>query len=102
MKQTATVATPLRLALYFCLGVGVVVSSSMSAQQEASPLVDQTSENDLPRNAEGIALTGDPRQDENLELSGGRGMLLMRHYLSSVRYNERGNGVTLCKYRSRS
>ena len=44
----------------------------------------------------------DPREEENLERSCGRGLLLMKHYLSSVRYNERGNGVTLCKQRSGS
>jgi serine/threonine-protein kinase RsbW len=46
------------------------------------------------------ARVADPRHDENLVLSSGRGILLMSHYLSSVRYNERGNGVTLCKQRS--
>lgn len=34
--------------------------------QTNSPLKDGSSYNDLPRNPEGIALTGDPRQDENL------------------------------------
>jgi len=43
----------------------------------------------------------DPREEENLEQSCGRGLLLMKHFLSSVRYNERGNGVILCKRRSR-
>ena len=42
----------------------------------------------------------DPRTPENLEWAGGRGLLLMRSYLTWVRYNERGNGVTLCQYRS--
>lgn len=46
------------------------------------------------------AQVADPREEENLERSCGRGLLLMMHYLSSVRYNERGNGVTLCKHRS--
>lgn len=64
MKQTATVATPLRLALYFCLGVGVVVSSSMSAQQEASPLVDhdeQAPESIIVQQSE--TSTASPAQD---------------------------------------
>jgi serine/threonine-protein kinase RsbW len=42
----------------------------------------------------------DPRTPENLERPGGRGLLLMRSYLTWLRYNERGNVVTLCKCRS--
>jgi serine/threonine-protein kinase RsbW len=42
----------------------------------------------------------DPLDPENLERPGGRGLLLMRHYLTWVRYNERGNGVALCRRRS--
>jgi serine/threonine-protein kinase RsbW len=42
----------------------------------------------------------DPRTPENLERLGGRGLLLMRSYLTWVRYNPQGNGVTLCKCRS--
>jgi len=42
----------------------------------------------------------DPTSPERLELPGGRGLHLMRRCLSSVRYNERGNAVTLCKRRS--
>jgi serine/threonine-protein kinase RsbW len=42
----------------------------------------------------------DPLAPANLERPSGRGLLLMRSYLSWVRYNRRGNGVTLCKRRS--
>ena len=42
----------------------------------------------------------DPLAAENLERPSGRGLLLMRHYLSWVRHNARGNAVTLCKRRS--
>jgi serine/threonine-protein kinase RsbW len=42
----------------------------------------------------------DPRAPENLVKSNGRGLLLMRHFLSWVRFNERGNRVTLCQVRS--
>jgi serine/threonine-protein kinase RsbW len=42
----------------------------------------------------------DPFAPENLEKPSGRGVLLMRYYLSWVRYNERGNRVTLCKQRA--
>jgi serine/threonine-protein kinase RsbW len=39
----------------------------------------------------------DPLSTGGLERLCGRGLLLMRRYLSSVRYNDRGNAVTLCK-----
>jgi serine/threonine-protein kinase RsbW len=42
----------------------------------------------------------DPLALENLERSCGRGVFLMRYYLTWVRYNEQGNRVTLCKRRS--
>jgi serine/threonine-protein kinase RsbW len=42
----------------------------------------------------------DPLCSEGVGRSGGRGLLLMRHYMSSVRYSGRGNAVTLCKQRS--
>jgi serine/threonine-protein kinase RsbW len=42
----------------------------------------------------------DPRAPENRERPGGRGVFLMRHYMTWVRYNERGNCVTLCRRRS--
>jgi len=43
----------------------------------------------------------DPRASENWDRPGGRGLLLMRYYMTWVRYDERGNRVTLCKRRSR-
>jgi serine/threonine-protein kinase RsbW len=42
----------------------------------------------------------DPLDPENLERACGRGVFLMRHYMSEVSYNDRGNRVTLCKRRS--
>ena len=42
----------------------------------------------------------DPTRPENLDRPGGRGLLLIRHYMTWVRFSERGNRVTLCKYRS--
>ena len=42
----------------------------------------------------------DPLAPENLEKSSGRGLLLMRTYMTWIRYNECGNQVTLCKQRS--
>jgi serine/threonine-protein kinase RsbW len=42
----------------------------------------------------------DPTAPENLDRPGGRGLLLMRHFMTWVRFSPRGNRVTLCKYRS--
>ena len=42
----------------------------------------------------------DPTLPENLDRPGGRGLLLMRHYMTWVRFSGRGNCVTLCKDRS--
>jgi serine/threonine-protein kinase RsbW len=42
----------------------------------------------------------DPRDAENLERSCGRGLFLMRAYMTWIRYNASGNCVTLCKRRS--
>jgi len=41
----------------------------------------------------------DPLDPENLERACGRGVFLMRHYMTWVKYNECGNRVTLCKRR---
>jgi serine/threonine-protein kinase RsbW len=42
----------------------------------------------------------DPTEDENLEKPCGRGIMLMRAFLSVVEYNERGNRVVLEKNRN--
>ncbi len=42
----------------------------------------------------------DPLAPENLERPGGRGVFLIRQYMTWVQYNESGNGVTLCKVKS--
>ena len=42
----------------------------------------------------------DPTCDENLEKPCGRGILLMRSYMSQVEYNSQGNCVTMEKLRS--
>ena len=41
----------------------------------------------------------DPTEDENIERPCGRGVMLMKAYMSDVRYNPCGNRVTLTKYR---
>jgi serine/threonine-protein kinase RsbW len=40
----------------------------------------------------------DPTSDENLEMCSGRGILLMRAYMTSVVFNPQGNKVTLTKF----
>lgn len=42
----------------------------------------------------------DPTADENLERPCGRGIMLMRAFMSSIVYNETGNRVVLEKHRS--
>jgi serine/threonine-protein kinase RsbW len=39
----------------------------------------------------------DPRQEELLEVPGGRGVLLIKEIMNEVRYNERGNVITMVK-----
>ena len=39
----------------------------------------------------------DPTAVENLERPCGRGLMLMRHYMTEVAYNGRGNRVTMSK-----
>jgi serine/threonine-protein kinase RsbW len=41
----------------------------------------------------------DPRSDENIDKPGGRGVFLMRYYMTWVEFNERGNCVLMCKQR---
>jgi serine/threonine-protein kinase RsbW len=41
----------------------------------------------------------DPTAVENLERPSGRGLMLMRHYMNEVNYNDRGNSVRMCKLR---
>jgi serine/threonine-protein kinase RsbW len=42
----------------------------------------------------------DPLAPGNLERPGGRGVFLIRHYMTWVSYNEHGNCVTMCKQRA--
>lgn len=44
----------------------------------------------------------DPTLDENLEIPGGRGLVLMRAYMTRVAYNETGNRVEMELRRSES
>jgi serine/threonine-protein kinase RsbW len=42
----------------------------------------------------------DPLAPENLERPTGRGLFLIRYYMTSVAFNDRGNRITLCKQKS--
>ena len=42
----------------------------------------------------------DPLAPENLERPTGRGLFLIRYYMTSVTFNERGNCLILCKAKS--
>jgi len=41
----------------------------------------------------------DPLAPENLESPSGRGIFLIRHYMTWVKFNERGNCIIFCKER---
>ena len=43
----------------------------------------------------------DPTADENLERPCGRGIMLMRAFMTEISFNSRGNRVTLVKNRTR-
>jgi serine/threonine-protein kinase RsbW len=45
------------------------------------------------------ALVPDPLAPENLERPSGRGLLIMRTFLSGVCHSEQGNTICLCKHR---
>jgi serine/threonine-protein kinase RsbW len=42
----------------------------------------------------------DPLAPENLERPSGRGLFLIRKYMTWMEHNERGNCVTMCKHRT--
>jgi serine/threonine-protein kinase RsbW len=42
----------------------------------------------------------DPTAVENLDRTCGRGLMLMRYYMSEVRFNRAGNSVSMCKVRN--
>lgn len=47
------------------------------------------------------AAVPDPRDDEHLACTNGRGVMLIREFMSEVRYNDRGNEVTMVKHRDK-
>jgi serine/threonine-protein kinase RsbW len=70
----------------------VVLSSHVASDRVLIEIEDEGSGFDLHA-------VPDPTLPENLERSSGRGILLMRYYSTWMRFNERGNRVTLCKVR---
>jgi serine/threonine-protein kinase RsbW len=46
------------------------------------------------------ALVPDPLAPENLERPSGRGLFLIRKYMTWMEHNERGNCITMCKHRT--
>ena len=46
------------------------------------------------------AAVPDPTDDENLDRPGGRGIMLMRNFMTEVTYADRGREITLVKRRS--
>ena len=49
-----------------------------------------------------ISKLPDPRDPANLEKASGRGVLLIRTFMDEVRYNPKGNEITMVKRRSRT
>jgi CheY-like chemotaxis protein len=47
------------------------------------------------------SILADPTDPENLGRIGGRGLLLIRTFMDGVMFNEKGNHITLVKYRNR-
>lgn len=45
-----------------------------------------------------VAAIPDPKDPENLNNEGGRGVLLMAYYMDKIEYNEKGNEVILTKF----
>ncbi|HET6423349.1 MAG TPA: response regulator [Planctomycetaceae bacterium] len=71
----------------------ITVSMSLSAEEAVFIIADEGPGFDphaLP----------DPRAPHNLEKPSGRGLLLMQTFMDEVRYNSRGNEVTMVKRRS--
>lgn len=44
-----------------------------------------------------VASVADPTDNENLDKPGGRGLLMMRSFMTQISYNDSGNCVTLVK-----
>jgi serine/threonine-protein kinase RsbW len=71
----------------------VTVSYRVSATRIVATVQDEGQGFDL-------ANIPDPLAPENFEQPSGRGILLMRHYTTRLRFNQIGNCVTLCRKRT--
>jgi serine/threonine-protein kinase RsbW len=74
-------------------GKRVEVGYRVTAEQVVAEVGDEGPGFDLHR-------VPDPRGGASRERPGGRGLFLMRAYMTWVQFNARGNHVTLCKVRS--
>jgi len=65
-------------------------------------LDDETIEIDIEDEGDGFnpEEVPDPTEDENLEKPSGRGLMLMRAFMTSVEYIDRGNRVLMSKTRT--
>lgn len=72
---------------WVCVRYCVTADTTVTDVEDQGPGFDPTS---VP----------DPTAPENLERPSGRGLLLMRHFTTWVRFHDRGNRVTLCKCRA--
>jgi serine/threonine-protein kinase RsbW len=70
----------------------VDVSCRLSAERVQIRIADQG-------NGFDPASVPDPTDDDNLEIPSGRGLMLMRCYMTTIRFNERGNEVWMEKVR---
>jgi serine/threonine-protein kinase RsbW len=73
----------------------VVIEYDLSPQKVDICVTDQGKGFD----PEGLA---DPRVDENIYKTDGRGVLLIRSYMDKVEYNNAGNSVRMTKFNSKS
>ncbi len=71
-------------------GKTVAITFSITEQQAEITVVDQGDGFDP-------ASVPDPTVEENLQKPCGRGIMLMRAYMDQVRFNSKGNTVTLLK-----
>jgi serine/threonine-protein kinase RsbW len=95
-----------RLRLNFRVGLTEALSNAMLYGNAADPSKRVTVEIVVSHGAIQARVTDqgtgfdpccvpDPTRPENVSRAGGRGLFLMRELLDEVRYNERGNSVTL-------
>lgn len=95
----------MRLALEEAL-VNAIKHGNNLADDKQVNVICQLTENHvkvvITDEGEGFKLEAipDPTEEENLEKPCGRGIMLMKAYMTSVDYNDLGNSVTIIKNRS--